>query len=77
MNIIEAAVKASGKSVRDIFMEAYQNDKSADFGNWLWAHDLFKRSGIITKTAEAFATGLVEGSQLPLDFPDGGREHFG
>ena len=70
MNIIERVVTEHGMSVRDIFETAYREDKEADYGNVHWARDLYKRSGIVTRTVERWCEKKIEGHQLPLDFPD-------
>jgi hypothetical protein len=75
-DIVQAAMKATGKTASQIVEEAYRLDKTADYANHGWAYQILQRSGIVTKTVEAYAKKLVEGDQLPLDFPDNALEHF-
>jgi hypothetical protein len=76
-DIVQAAMKATGKTAAQIVEEAYKADKTADYANHGWAYQILQRSGIVTKTVEAYCTKLVEGEQLPMDFSDYATELAG
>ena len=71
-DIVMEAIKATGKTSSELFEEGYKAqaklDKTIDVHNWRWAHSIWHRSGIVTKTIELYCTELLDGKQLSLDF---------